>query len=93
MVVASHRLAPILSGSRPFFPYESPACRDLVGVTITSHVLLLSNLKFHFSTFLTVDRPSLLHFRTQSILSLLVEDSDANRCGKEVVHRWNYFHN
>jgi len=45
------------------------------------------------STFLSADDPTLLHFRTQSILSLLVEDSDANRCGKEVVHRWNYFHN
>ena len=45
------------------------------------------------STFLSADGPTLLHFRAQSILSLLVEDSDANRCGKEVVHRWNYFHN
>src|SRR5437879_5523635 len=39
------------------------------------------------------NRRALLHFRSQSILSFLTEDSDANRCGREVVHRWNYFYN
>jgi len=38
-------------------------------------------------------RPALLRFRSQSILSFLTEDSDAHRCGREVVHRWNYFRN
>jgi hypothetical protein len=33
-------------------------------------------------------RNTLLRFRGQSILSFLVEDSDANRCGREVVQRW-----
>src|SRR6266852_808527 len=33
---------------------------------------------------------ALLRLRRQSILSLLTEDSDAHRCGREVVHRWNH---
>src|SRR5437879_5022171 len=33
---------------------------------------------------------ALLRFRSQSILSLLAEDSDAIGCGREVVHRWNH---
>src|SRR5216684_2803328 len=38
-------------------------------------------------------RHALLRFRSQSILSFLTEDSDAHRCGREVVHRWNHRHN
>src|SRR5437016_5252037 len=35
-------------------------------------------------------RRALLRFGGQSILSFLTEDSDANRCGREVVQRGNH---
>src|SRR6267143_3257303 len=33
---------------------------------------------------------ALLHSRSQRILFLLTEDSDAHRFGREVLHRWNH---
>src|SRR5260370_730608 len=49
----------------------------------------LSTLNFQPSTLFSASRRTLLHLRSQSILSLLTEDSDANRCSTQVVHRWN----
>src|SRR6266446_9893928 len=49
-------------------------------------------LEFPFSIFYfrtSRARIALLHSRSQRILFLLTEDSDAYRFGREVVHRWN----
>src|SRR5260370_19781768 len=46
-----------------------------------------TNFPFLISIFRST---ALLRLRRESILSLLTEDSHANRCGREVVHRWNH---
>src|ERR1700680_195237 len=73
---------------RPFVGQPIPALL-LHQSPVTNHQSRSFPFNFQLSTFLSADGPTLLHFRTQSILSLLVEDSDANRGGKGVVHRWN----
>src|SRR5260370_39924162 len=64
-------------------PYPFPLRRS------SQFAFRLSTLNFQPSTLFSASRRTLLHLRSQSILSLLTEDSDANRCGRVVVHRRN----
>src|SRR5260370_34346841 len=70
-------------GAQAFF--AGPLRKEPLGPTLSG-----SQVPGHvFSTLSSNSRHTLLHSRSQSILSFLTEDSDANRCGREVVHRWN----
>src|SRR5207245_9683096 len=81
-----------LSFSVYYLPFLISACAWdshswLSSANSASHCF---NLPFLISIFRFT---ALLRFRSQSILSFLMEDSDANRCGKEKVDRWDYLHN
>src|SRR5882762_2259435 len=87
------RHLPLVTKSPVVHPLSSFSSSELRPLCVSALSVCRSTLNFQLLTLFSASRHTLLRSRSQRILFLLTEDSDAHRCGREVVYRRNYFHN